>query len=1024
MIGRTWHLDTFDGEALRLTVAPSESAEAPDEIELERLIGALVFSLDDRRRRELEAVYRELTGRPVPHAYSPFEQSGEAWRRDVFRTLALAASSGQLRIEPVVRPRVNVRQEQLVAPEMQPSEREVPQEVLSSFEVRLVDEVGDPISGVDLAFSSGVTKDTQKTDGDGVARFKAVDASFGSVRVVDQKALAKTLDERWAKPRTGTLADAPFMRRMVFSTDLPSFSLESDAKHTIVLQPQLGKLSVELWDKRGKRRHADAEYKIAGPASFEGKTDAEGRLLHEDVPPGDYTLTLTQKFAEELKLSPETYTASLVVLAGATGKPQIRRLGAFPRCTMSRLRGLMFDTNKTFLLPTALPAMRQIRQHYEAHNPSKLLIVGHTDTTAEPSVNDPLSLDRAKAVKQYLEDDVDAWLKNYDDGVPQKKRWGAREDRLMMLKLEGYGTRAPQQSNVSWFQEHHNQLVKGGRKPGRSELKVDGKVGPKTRTELIFEYMSLDGVSLKDQKDFLIDIQVHGCGENFPLDQTGLELDTRAASERNDERDRTDRRVELFFFDQEYGPVPAPTSAKGQEYLTWRRLSEEDTDENVEGVTQKATVVQVPNAHFRTGSAVMLPEGEAPTTGTGTALTSVGMLAMALRFNEERPGHSLLIAGHADSVGGDKSNDKLSAKRAELLHAVLTGKRDKFAEIANETGKVSDWKQIFKWASVALADIEPPPAKPGETPPPPPEHQFGDIVVMKVDDNAATGVSAAKAFQNAYNDNQAALGVTGDKLTVDGAVGKKTWGAIFDCYQWNMADELGEVESEADEGDATKKVAGLKKLQALLTFLPTSQPFIGFGEHFPADGVGKDNAASEANRRAEALFFEQGHEPDIAILDEDPKLSELYSPNEFERIPIAMSTARRFRYSVRLLGFDLEPSANARCTIVMGGQTRSLTCDSNGIARFNSEAELDRCDVEWQPDGSEDTLSRTILFSDTFDTRLENLGYLQIDETEDDRVASFRREFDVSADVGDEEVATMIADWHDSGKKPEVKANG
>ena len=31
MIGRTWHLDTFDGEALRLTVAPSESAEAPDE---------------------------------------------------------------------------------------------------------------------------------------------------------------------------------------------------------------------------------------------------------------------------------------------------------------------------------------------------------------------------------------------------------------------------------------------------------------------------------------------------------------------------------------------------------------------------------------------------------------------------------------------------------------------------------------------------------------------------------------------------------------------------------------------------------------------------------------------------------------------------------------------------------------------------------------------------------------------------------------------------------------------------------
>jgi outer membrane protein OmpA-like peptidoglycan-associated protein len=677
------------------------------------------------------------------------------------------------------------------------------------------------------------------------------------------------------------------MRRLLFSNDLPSFQLESDALHTIVLQPELGKLSVELWDKRGKRRHADTEYKIAGPASFEGKTDAEGRLLHENVAPGDYTLTLTQKFPEELKLQPETYTASLVALAATTGRPQIRRLGVFPRCTMSRLRGMVFDTNKTFLLPTALPAMRQIRQHYEAHNPSKLLIVGHTDTTAEPAVNDPLSLDRAKSVKQYLEDDVDAWLKNYDEGVSQKKRWGAREDRLMMLKLEGYATRAPQQSNVTWFQEHHNQLVKGGRKPGREELEVDGKIGPKTRTELIFEYMSLDGVSLKDQKDFLIDIQVHGCGENFPLDKTGLELDARAASERNDERDRTDRRVELFFFDEEYGPVPAPTSAKGQEYLTWRKLSEEDTDENVEGVTQKATFVQVPSAHFRTGSAVLLPEGESPTSGTGTALSSVGMLALALRFNEERPGHSMLLAGHADSVGSDKSNDKLSAKRAELTHAVLTGNRDTFVNIANETGKVSDWKQILKWSAAAFPMV--PTLREGEEP--------GDDEALpegfaladpgKIDDDATTGKPAATAFQKAYNRNKTALGGQ-DDLKPDGVVGRKTWGAIFDLYQYNLAQELGE------------DFASLGQLRNLVTPLPNVDPFIGFGESIPVDGVGKDNLASEANRRIEVLFFEQGQEPDLAVLKEDPKLSELYLRDGYERKVMETDSAKRVRVEIKL----------------------------------------------------------------------------------------------------------------------------
>ncbi len=903
MFRRSWHLETFVGERLRLTLGPPEGgperaqSNATEEHERARWLGSLMFALDEGRRRVLEELYRELTGRSMPHEYRPFDLAADRWERELTRVLEAAADAGFLRIEPVVLQRVAVRQDPpLVAP-LGPSAPE--QELQSRFEVRLVDEIGEPLGDVELAFSSGRTKETQKTDGDGVARFASQDASFGSVRVVSTSALSKVLEERWQNPRTGAVPDAPFLQRVVWSGELPSFPLESDARHTIVFQPEQGKLLVELWDKRGKRRHADAAYTIQGPATFEGKTDAQGRLLHENVPPGDYTLTLTQTFPEDLKLAPEEHETPLVALRATERQSQVRLLGMGPRCTLARLRGAVFDTNKCFVLPTALPGLSEILGQYRAQNPCKLLIVGHTDATGDASASETTSLERSKALEQLLQRDADAWAKNYDAGVPKKKRWGAREDRLMLLKLESFGGRDPSEDRVRWFQKHHNTLVESGGKPGRSSLQVDGKLGPKTRTELIWEYMGLDGATLAGREDIVMDVRAHGSGENFPLAATGFELDRRAASGSESQKPR-DGRVEFFFFEDEYGVVPAPGDAKGTEYLSWRSLSEADQEVVVAEFKNQARVMHLPSAHFRTGSAVLLPEGEAPTTGQGTALTSVGMLATALRFNEEHPGHSVLVAGHADSVGNDKSNDQLSAQRAELTHAVLAGNREKFAELAQQTGKVSDWKQIFRWASVALSDIEPPPGSAA----PVARHHFNEIVVEPIDDNATTGVPAAIAFQNAYNENRAALGVSGDKLTVDGIVGKKTWGAIFDCYQWNMAEELGEVEFEDDQSDATKRLAGLKKLQSTVTFLPTRKPFIGFGEHFPADGAGDDNVASEANRRVEVLFFEQGQEPDVEVLDEAPETTELYQADSFERVNVperAGGARKHLPFRIRLL---------------------------------------------------------------------------------------------------------------------------
>src|SRR5690606_22228254 len=574
------------------------------------------------------------------------------------------------------------------------------------------------------------------------------------MRIVSSKALGDLGEPRLAEGRALRFREVPFTE-LPFDGELATVSLESEEQKLIVVTPRLGKLFAELWDKTGSEVHAHTEYSISGPMGFEGVTDAQGRLLHEDVAPGEYELTLKVDVNRALKPAPagegtagsggagagaggdyepeiEESKTTLVVVDPTVGEPQLRFVGVVPRVHLARLRGMLFDTNKTFILPTALPSLQKIRTLYEQLDPAEVLVVGHTDTTGEPSVNDPLSKKRADAMAQYLTDDVDGWLANYESSVPQKERWGAREDRLMLLKLPGYDARPPEKPPIEWDQEQHNAAVDAGVKAGRPRLTVDGKGGPKTRRELITDYMALDGVTLSEDEEFHISVQTHGCGESFPLDESLTGTDERPAAERDGERDRHDRRVELFFFDHEFAVRPAPTSADGAEYLTWRKLAaRHEQDFAVEGVNNKATVLPITHAHFRTGSAVLLPEGEAPVSGaaaastaaastaaastassgaagSGASTSSVCALAIALRFNEERPGHTMLIAGHTDSMGGEAGNQELSEQRAELVHAVLMGGRDKFAEIAQATHKVSDYKQILKWASVTLSGLEPP----------------------------------------------------------------------------------------------------------------------------------------------------------------------------------------------------------------------------------------------------------------------------------------------------------------------------
>ncbi|MEO5730748.1 MAG: amidase domain-containing protein [Byssovorax sp.] len=238
---------------------------------------------------------------------------------------------------------------------------------------------------------------------------------------------------------------------------------------------------------------------------------------------------------------------------------ELRIISVQPHVARTRLLGGgFFDVSKSFLLPNGLDGIRAIVASYNQEPNARLLIVGHTDTAGRPDDNDLLSLERACALKDYLTDNAEGWLTWYGQ-VPSEKRWGAKEDLLMLDSLPDASTRSLNEPTVRWFQRTRG-------------LTVDGVAGPETRGQLITEYMALDGTSLPAG----IEPIVHGCGERFPQDPTPDGV-----------ADPDNRRVEVFFFDGALGvqpPSPGRNSAPGApEYPEWAKRSKR-TDDHVAAV--------------------------------------------------------------------------------------------------------------------------------------------------------------------------------------------------------------------------------------------------------------------------------------------------------------------------------------------------------------------------------------------------------------------------------------------------------
>ncbi len=289
-------------------------------------------------------------------------------------------------------------------------------------------------------------------------------------------------------------------------------------------------------------------------------------------------------------------------------------------------------------------------------------------------------------------------------------------------------------------------------------------------------------------------------------------------------------------------------------------------------LVRKEWVIELEGLNFHFDSAVLLPDYKTddpdPAMPAEERVTTLCVLAEALREARRKPDRKLLITGHTDTSGSDAYNLPLSQQRADCALAALMGDRTKFVQIASAKHKVEDYQLILKWVARDWGW----PCDPG-----------------LIDNQQGSKTSAAtKAFQKQYNIE------FGKSISEDGVVGEQTWGAFFDVYMKELM-ELTDCDDEA----------ALNALRGNIKFVDDSKKAVGCGENFPKENRGLDGWRSLENRRVEIIFFAPDQLPSLSCHSGGTCKSavcQVNNPKLFvpEMIPVPPVLPRRLRLRLHL----------------------------------------------------------------------------------------------------------------------------
>jgi outer membrane protein OmpA-like peptidoglycan-associated protein len=400
---------------------------------------------------------------------------------------------------------------------------------------------------------------------------QAYDFDFGSVGA---HALAESLVDA---ARSGIIvARRRETRRVVVPLDIgsePVLGPSSEEKHTYTV--------LVLDDTGAPVAGAKLELDVGGEKQ-ELTTDGSGKVTVDKTVSDTATVTLTNRDSLVNKLwsqwksplSDKPYPGDQIAQALITQPIAPFRAPADWHVTLVLLRppiwrvrviGMIFDGDKSFLLPQALEGIKNVVAMHKAHPDAKVLIVGHEGgDELEGSVD--LALGRAKILADYLTSKSDDWLTWFGSDKSDRQRWGVREVQLMLSAVTRPGGKPFYDGSSPGVMDDRTVASLKAFQTANG-LTPDGKPSAATRKALVTQYMAIEDTSLTAG----VEPVSHGC--------TGHEDDMPTA----DGLPPDDRRLEVLFFDTAIQPPPSGDTSDGgsPEYPAWRtRLVQTDDFEN------------------------------------------------------------------------------------------------------------------------------------------------------------------------------------------------------------------------------------------------------------------------------------------------------------------------------------------------------------------------------------------------------------------------------------------------------------
>jgi hypothetical protein len=286
----------------------------------------------------------------------------------------------------------------------------------------------------------------------------------------------------------------------------------------------------------------------------------------------------------------------------------------------------------------------------------------------------------------------------------------------------------------------------------------------------------------------------------------------------------------------------------------------------------KLHIVEMEDVLFHLDSAVMMPENpeaeNADDDGTDLSgaiaesgqqnVTGIEALAIVFKELEFDPERIVLVASHADTSGSYEHNFTLTDLRGENVSCLLTGNRERWAEISASRHNIEDYQQILAYA-----------AKKKNRP---------DYDPKGIDD--AWGPDTRAACE-AFFTTVCPTGATGIIDAIQNSA-KKKWPIEAWRYVYDLYDEVLRTRLDLSAVRMERKRQYLRSRVALLP-----QGWVACGEMWPIEEAQKNNYRSKENRRAEILLFDARDQFNAASMNQCIVKEKKNSPDEYrKRCPI------------------------------------------------------------------------------------------------------------------------------------------